>query len=100
MPGRSRRRAGRGAMTATAYHFSERVDAVPVLLAGQIFEHMAEPPTPTGWEVCAAYDALAEGYHGFVLADEAAIGRDPVESGRVAALFRRRGMRDRASSVA
>jgi len=32
--------------------------------------------------------------------DEAAIGRDPVESYRVPALFRRRGMRGRASPVA
>lgn len=82
---------GAKAMAATVYHFSERVGAVPVpvLLAGQVFEHMAEHPTPTRSEVCAVYAALMKGYHGFVLSDETAIGRDPVESCRAAALFRR-----------
>jgi pyruvate kinase len=82
---------GATAMAASVYHFSDRVGAmpVPVLLAGQVFEHMAEHPTPTRSEVCAAYDALRRGYQGFVLSDETAIGRDPVESCRAAALFRR-----------
>jgi pyruvate kinase len=62
--------------------------AVPVLLAGQVFEHMTEHPQPTRSEVCAAYDALRSGYRGFVLSDETAIGRHPVESCRIAALFR------------
>jgi len=34
------------------------------------------------------HDALMKGYQGFVLSDETAIGRDPVESCRIAALFR------------
>jgi pyruvate kinase len=78
------------AMAASIYHFSERVGAmpVPVLLAGQVFEHMVEHPAPTRSEVCAVYDALRRGYQGFVLSDETAIGRDPVESCRAAALFR------------
>ena len=82
---------GATAMAASVYHFSERVDAmpVPVLLAGQVFEHMVEHPTPTRSEVCAAHDALRKGYQGFVLSDETAIGHDPVESCRAAALFRR-----------
>ncbi len=81
---------GATAMAASVYYFSERVGAmpVPVLLAGQVFEHMAEHPTPTRSEVCAAHDALMKGYHGFVLSDETAIGHDPVESCRAAALFR------------
>jgi pyruvate kinase len=82
---------GAKAMAASVYHFSERVGAmpVPVLLAGQVFEHMVEHPTPTRSEVCGVYEALMKGYRGVVLSDETAIGRDPVESCRMAALFRR-----------
>ncbi|HYL79554.1 MAG TPA: pyruvate kinase, partial [Candidatus Acidoferrum sp.] len=81
---------GQGAMAATVYDFSERLAGSPVavLLAGQIFEHMAEHPTPTRSEVCSVYAALRQGYRGLVLSDETAIGRDPVESCRMAALFR------------
>ena len=81
---------GAKAMAAAVYHFSERVGdvPVPVLLAGQVFEHMAEHPAPTRSEVCGVYAALMKGYRGFVLSDETAIGRDPVESCRMAALFR------------
>jgi pyruvate kinase len=77
-------------MADTAHHFSRRVSTMsaPVLLAGQVFEHMTEHPQPTRSEVCAAYDALRIGYRGFVLSDETAIGRHPVEACRMAALFR------------
>ncbi|MGB8643842.1 MAG: pyruvate kinase, partial [Anaerolineae bacterium] len=78
------------AMAETAHHFSAQVKRIPapVLLAGQVLEHMTAHPTPTRSEVCSLYDALANGYRGFVLSDEAAVGRYPVESGRVAAMFR------------
>lgn len=81
---------GARAMAEGAHQFSARVRAlpVPVLLAGQVFEHMTEHATPTRAELCAAYDALRTGYRGFVLSDETAVGRDPVASCRVAALFR------------
>jgi len=81
---------GAKAMAEAVYGLSAGVRAlpVPVLLAGQVFEHMTEHPTPTRSEVCAVYDALMKGYHGVVLSDETAIGRDPVESCRAAALFR------------
>jgi len=81
---------GPKAMAATVHHFSSRVGELPfpVLLAGQILEHMAEHSTPTRSEVCTVYDALLNGYQGLVLSDETAIGRDPVESCRIAALFR------------
>ena len=48
------------------------------------------------------YDALMKGYQGVVLSDETAIGRDPVESCRAAALFRTVGWsaRDRPESSA
>jgi pyruvate kinase len=38
--------------------------------------------------MCYLYDALQAGYRGFVLSDEAAIGRYPIESVRSAALYR------------
>ncbi len=77
-------------MAEAAHHFSAtvRTMAVPVLLAGQVFEHMTEHLAPTRAELCGAYDALRAGYRGFVLSDETAIGRDPVASCRVAAQFR------------
>jgi pyruvate kinase len=62
--------------------------SVPVMLAGQVLEHMANHETPTRAEVCSLYDALKAGYNGIVLSDETAIGRFPIESCRVAALFR------------
>ncbi len=81
---------GAKAMAETVHGFSATVRAmpVPVLLAGQVFEHMTEHAAPTRSELCFAYDALADGYGGFVLSDETAIGRNPVASCRAAALFR------------
>ncbi len=81
---------GARTMAATVSQFSDRVSElpVPVLLAGQIFEHLVEHPSPTRSEVCAAHDALKRGYRGLVLSDETAIGRDPIESCCAAALFR------------
>jgi pyruvate kinase len=81
---------GMQAMAEAAHRFSEGVRGLPVpaLLAGQVLEHMTEHPTPTRAEVCALHDALRQGYRGVVLSDETAIGRDPVESCRTAALFR------------
>lgn len=62
--------------------------SLPVLMAGQVLEHMAAQPAPTRSEVCYLYEALRQGYRGFVLSDETAVGRYPVESCRVAALFK------------
>jgi pyruvate kinase len=77
-------------MAQAAYELSDRAGSfsVPVLLAGQVLEHMTEHETPTRAEVCSLYDALRAGYRGVVLSDETAIGRYPVESCRVAAMFR------------
>src|SRR5690606_4129262 len=43
--------------------------ALPVLMAGQVLEHMTEHPTPTRSEICYLYDTLMQGYRGFVLSD-------------------------------
>lgn len=63
-----------------------RID-VPVLMAGQVLEHMTHNPLPTRSEVCHLYDILAAGYHGIVLSDETAVGRYAVESCAAAAAF-------------
>jgi pyruvate kinase len=77
-------------MAQAAHELSKRVESfnVPIILAGQVLEHMTEHETPTRAEVCSLYDALRAGYRGVVLSDETAIGRYPVESCRVAAMFR------------
>jgi pyruvate kinase len=81
---------GLHAMAETARQFLASIGAlsIPVLMAGQVLEHMVEHPAPTRSEVCYLYEALLKGYRGFVLSDEAAIGRYPIESCRIAALFR------------
>lgn len=83
---------GARVMAETVYRFTDRVSGlpVPVLLAGQVLQHMSEHLTPTRSEVCYLHDALIKGYRGVVLSDETAIGRYPVESCRVATLFRTR----------
>lgn len=84
--------SGAKAMAETVCRFTDLVRGlpVPVLLAGQVLEHMSEHLNPTRSEVCYLHDALIKGYRGVVLSDETAIGRYPVESCRVATLFRTR----------
>jgi pyruvate kinase len=81
---------GLRAMAEAVQGFSSTIRGLPVpaLLAGQVLEHMTGHPAPTRSEVCTLYEALLKGYNGFVLSDEAAIGRYPIESCRTAALFR------------
>jgi pyruvate kinase len=81
---------GLRSMAEAARRFSDTIGDLPVpaLLAGQVLEHMVDHPAPTRSEVCILYEALLKGYRGFVLSDEAAIGRYPIESCRSAALFR------------
>lgn len=61
----------------------------PMLMAGQVLEHLTEHPEPTRSEVCHFHDLMARGFAGVVLSDETAIGRDPVGAvGHAAALAR------------
>jgi pyruvate kinase len=80
-------------MARAVYTLSERVRELscPVMMAGQVLEHMTAAAAPTRAEVCAMYDALALGYGGFVLSDETAIGRNPLEACQAAAMFRDNG---------
>jgi pyruvate kinase len=77
-------------MARAVARFSENVATLPVpaFMAGQVLEHMTNEPTPTRSEVCYLLDCLMKGYRGFVLSDEAAVGKYPVESCRTAAMFR------------
>ncbi len=81
---------GLAGMARAVARLSERIGemGVPVLMAGQVLEHMAQEPAPTRSEICYLYDTLARGYRGFVLSDEAAIGLYPVQSCQAAAMFR------------
>jgi pyruvate kinase len=61
----------------------------PVLMAGQVLEHLTAHAEPTRSEICHLHDLVARGYAGIVLSDETAIGRDPVNAvGRAASLTR------------
>jgi pyruvate kinase len=52
----------------------------PVLMAGQVLEHLTRHAEPTRSEVCHLSDLVARGYAGIVLSDETAIGRHPVHA--------------------
>jgi pyruvate kinase len=58
---------------------------VPVLMAGQVLEHLTGHPDATRSEVCHLFDLVARGFAGIVLSDETAIGRDPVHAVSTAA---------------
>jgi pyruvate kinase len=81
---------GLRSMAEAVYSLLNRVHELPVplFLAGQIFEHLTQHPTPTRSEVCNLYEALQRGVAGCVLSDETAIGRNPLEACRAAALWR------------
>jgi len=81
---------GSRAMAVATQRFSNRVAElpVPVMLAGQVLEHMTGHAHPTRSEVCYLYDALARGYRGVVLSDETAIGLYPAEACGAASQFR------------
>ena len=62
--------------------------AHPVLMAGQVLEHMATFNNPTRSEICHMLDLLTDGYKGFVLSDETAIGKYPLHTCKTATMFR------------
>ena len=53
-------------MAEQVNRFSEIIPMCPkpVLMAGQVFEHLTDHATPTRSEVCFFYDALVRGYRG------------------------------------
>ncbi|MCU0242069.1 MAG: pyruvate kinase [Vicinamibacteria bacterium] len=52
----------------------------PILMAGQVFEHLTEHRHPTRSEVCHLHDLIARGYSGIVLSDETAVGAHPAHA--------------------
>jgi pyruvate kinase len=80
---------GSGALARFVGSLSPADLPCPVLMAGQVLEHLTEHADPTRSEVCHLYDLWQRGYAGIVLSDETAIGRDPVRAvGRAEALLR------------
>ncbi len=82
---------GLKSMAEAVYLFSETIGqfSIPVVMAGQVLEHMTEHSTPTRSEIAYIHQVLMKGYRGLVLSDETAIGINPEESCRMAALFKR-----------
>lgn len=76
-------------MAQAVWSVSSQVSSlqVPVVLAGQVLEHMTEHPTPTRAEICNLYDALKAGYRGVVLSDETAVGANPLQAVQAAGMF-------------
>jgi len=75
---------GLAALARTVASLDPRRYSRPMLMAGQVLEHLTRHPEPTRSEVCHLHDLLARGYAGVVLSDETAIGDDPVGAVRVA----------------
>jgi pyruvate kinase len=80
---------GETRMAEAVYRFSNRLSefSIPLVLAGQVLEHMVTHPTPTRSEICYLYEALQKGFSGLVLSDETALGQYPLESCRAAGQF-------------
>lgn len=77
-------------MAKTVHEFALLIPTLktPALLAGQVLEHMTRHAEPTRSELSHLYDVLTAGFKGVVLSDETAVGSHPVDSCKVAALFR------------
>ncbi len=75
---------GVAAMACWIAECSPGVLPCPVLMAGQVLEHLTEHATPTRSEVCHLQDLVARGYAGIVLSDETAIGSHPEVAVRTA----------------
>jgi pyruvate kinase len=75
---------GQAALARAVAHLRPDGVDVPVLMAGQVLEHLTEHATPTRSEVCHLYDLLQRGFDGIVLSDETAIGTDPVRAVEIA----------------
>ena len=76
---------GTAALPRFVASIDPRTLPVPVLMAGQVLEHLTRHAEPTRSEVCHLFDLIARGYAGLVLSDETAIGDDPVRAVSAAA---------------
>jgi pyruvate kinase len=76
---------GPAALARSVAALDPRRFPVPVLMAGQVLEHLTRHQEPTRSEVCHLFDLVARGFAGIVLSDETAIGDDPVHAVATAA---------------
>ena len=51
----------------------------PLILAGEVMDHMISSPGPTRSEVCHLADAVAHGFSGCVLSNETIYGKHALE---------------------
>ena len=73
---------GSAALAQWISAYEPLAERCPVLMAGQVMEHLTLHSEPTRTEVCHLFDLVGRGYAGFVLSDETAIGKDPVQAVR------------------
>jgi pyruvate kinase len=71
---------GSGALGRFVASVAPRGVRCPVLMAGQVAEHLTRHREPTRSEVCHLFDLVSRGYAGLVLSDETAVGDDPVNA--------------------
>jgi pyruvate kinase len=76
---------GIGAMARFVSHVDPPMLPRPVLMAGQVLEHLTHHAAPTRSEACHLFDLVVRGFAGIVLSDETAIGTDPVRAVAAAA---------------
>jgi pyruvate kinase len=76
---------GPGALARTVASLDPSRCPIPMLMAGQVLEHLTGHDFPTRSEVCHLFDLVDRGFAGIVLSDETAIGRDPVQAVATAA---------------
>lgn len=72
-------------MARAVHELDPRRFSVPVLMAGQVLEHLKRHRRPTRSEVCHLFDLRERGFAGVVLSDETAVGDDPVRAAHWAA---------------
>lgn len=68
---------GPGALARAVASLEPSRLAVPVLMAGQVLEHLTDHLEPTRSEVCHLFNLVSRGFAGIVLSDETAIGLNP-----------------------
>jgi len=73
---------GTGGMARWVSAYDPRTAPCPVLMAGQVVEHLTHHSFATRTEACHLFDLVSRGYAGFVLSDETAIGADPARAVR------------------
>jgi pyruvate kinase len=80
---------GLSTMAKSIADIDPRKYSTPILMAGQVLEHLRLNDAPTRSEVCHLHDLIVRGYAGIVLSDETAIGAEPESATRWAAQLMR-----------